>query len=235
VQRKGTGEVVGYCKLDEVQSEMLQLEKVLTDAADEVSSAPLKAPPIAKRMLSYLVKGVGNDVQNVVASYTVSSLTKEEEGAYTWEVTEMLELHGIRVIAWGCDGCPVNRGVFDMQPPAHPPTASGIVFATVNRYAPYRWIYFISDVAHLLKTIRNCYRNRRLFKNGEFIEWRTIVRLFRYKEAHTTKSLYKLTAACVFLNPYSLMNVSYAARVMSESVANFLELKKWPGTKETCF
>ena len=33
----------------------------------------------------------------------------------------------------------------------------GIVYKTVNRYCHERFIYFISDVPHLIKTTRNCW------------------------------------------------------------------------------
>lgn len=35
---------------------------------------------------------------------------------------------------------------------------NGIVYRTVNRYCHDRFIYFISDVPHLIKTTRNCWQ-----------------------------------------------------------------------------
>ncbi len=34
---------------------------------------------------------------------------------------------------------------------------NGIVYKTVNRYCHDRYIYFLSDVPHLIKTTRNCW------------------------------------------------------------------------------
>ena len=55
-----------------------------------------------------------------------------------------------------CDGAKSNRkflktlGVKEHM-------KKGIVYKTVNRYCHERFIYFISDVPHLIKTTRNCW------------------------------------------------------------------------------
>lgn len=237
VQRKTTGEVVGYCKLNSVQEEILKIEKRVKDMAEQVPSQELSKLPMVKKVLSFMIKGTASGVENVVASYGVSLLTKEDLHEHTWEVIENLEVNGIRVCAVVCDGSPINRGFIDMQPPSEE-TESGIVFDTVNIFAPERNIFFISDPPHLLKTIRNCLYNsgktksRKMKENGEFLTWHTIVRLYKYESGLTIKKLFKLTAACVFLNSYSRMKVAYAARVFSKSVAAVLKTMKWNDSKE---
>ena len=125
-----------------------------------------------------------------------------------------------------------------MQPPYS--KDSSVVYDTVNPYAPDRIIWFMSDPPHLLKTIRNCLYNsgrkkcRNMKKNGQYLHWSTIVRLFKMKSEQTIKKLFKLTAPCVYLNSYSRMKVAYAARVISKSVAEVLSALRWEGTSELC-
>ena len=240
VTRKGTGEVIGYCNLNASQTEILELEKNLKDTASEVTPAPLKELPMIKKMLSFMVRGVANGVQSVVASYGVHLLSKEDLHMHVWEVVGNLEMCGIKICAFTCDGCPINRSFFDMHPAATIVPESTVVFDTPNIYDPQRKIYFISDPPHLLKTIRNCLYNsgrkkcRQLKKNGQTMKWSTIVQLYKYKSTQTVKKLFKLTAPCVFLNAWSRMKVALAARVLSLSVANLLESLKWEGTSELC-
>lgn len=71
-------------------------------------------------------------------------------------------------------------------------------------------------------------------KGDQYLHWSVIVKLFKMKSNKTIKKLYKLTAPCVFLNSYSRMKVAYAARVISNSVAEVLADMKWDGTSEMC-
>lgn len=252
VQNKATGDVVGYCHLTEVQQEFEEFEKLMKATAEGVQVEETKAPPVAKRILSYLLKGTASSVGSVVASYPVATLKKETLMEYTWEVIEALEAKDLRVIALIADGSSVNRGFFDMHPPAVdegffdgddpneavPVALSEGVYCTQNVFAPERLIYFISDLPHLVKTARNCLYNsgkkksRNMKKNGEYLTWSTIVQLFNEKKDQTLKKLHKLDAACVYLNSYSRMKCLYAFRIFSGSLSNAVLAKKWPGTTE---
>ncbi|KAK3932664.1 Transposable element P transposase [Frankliniella fusca] len=121
---------------------------------------------------------------------------------------------------------------------------SDVIFDSINKAAPERVLYFIADVPHLIKTIRNCFasssekryynrqtgRNmlrRRLEKNGEKILWSTIVELYKHQSGKTLRLSHQLNAQNVFINGYSKMKVKYAAQVLSRTVAHHLE--EWKG------
>lgn len=239
VQCKQTGQIVGYCHLTEVQTEILELKQKLTAEAQGTPLQTIKSPPIAKKILAYMIKGATSGVKSIVATYPVNSLVKEDLYDYTWDVVGNLEASGVKVLSFTCDGSEVNRAFFRMHPPMTK-TKSGIVFDTCNIYDPKRPIFFVSDHCHVLKTARNNFENsgeklpRHLWKNGEFMNWSVIVRLFKHKAEQTVKFLHKLTAAAVYLNSYSRMNVGLASRVMSNSVKKCLEILKWAGTGELC-
>lgn len=237
VQKKSTGEVIGYCKLNEVQTEMMELQRKLESEAQELKNQPITEPQITKKMLSFMIKGTANSVLSTVAFFSVHNLTREDLYQHTMEVIFCLESAGIGVVCLVCDGSNVNRGFLQMLPPIHK-TDSGVVYDTPNPFAPERPIFLISDPSHLIKTTRNGLessgkkKKRLLTKNGEEMTWDTIIRLFQLKADQTIKQLHKLKPECVYLNGFSRMRVNFACRVISQSVASVLKTVDWPNTKE---
>ncbi|KAK3917351.1 Transposable element P transposase [Frankliniella fusca] len=231
---KSTGALVGYVSLSEAEAEM----QFLTDFVKNNSEKD--QPPIATKMLVYMVKGVCTKVRDVCASYTTANLTREDLYDRTWEVISWCEAAGIKIIAVVCDGSSVNRGFFQMHVPVTE-LDGGIVHDTINLCAPERTLYFISDGPHLLKTIRNCFSKsgihpkckRKLTKGGEVIAWKTIERLFMEDHDNTWRKSHKLNSQNVYLNSYTCMKVSYAAQVLSNTVAEDLRSRDWPGTAQT--
>ena len=73
-----------------------------------------------------------------------------------WEAISRLELCGLKVLCLTCDGLAANRRLFRL----HDPTCKTYIYKTVNPYATDgRFLYFISDPPHLIKTVRNCWSN----------------------------------------------------------------------------
>ncbi len=74
-----------------------------------------------------------------------------------WEAIRQIEGLGLRVISIVGDGASPNRKFFRMHSSNQ---STELVYKTLNVYAPEkRWIYFISDPPHLMKTTRNCLEN----------------------------------------------------------------------------
>ncbi|KAK3920775.1 Transposable element P transposase [Frankliniella fusca] len=159
-----------------------------------------------------------------------------------WEVIPACERRGINILAVVSDGCAVNRAFISMHTPAtqsklHP----GLVFDTRNPCSPNRNVHFIADPPHLLKTIRNNFAKsglhkkctRLLTKNGEYIVWKTVENLYIADMQMSLRRCPKLNSQNVYLNGYSCMKVSYAAQVLSNTVAQDLKSRNIPGTSET--
>lgn len=248
VYRKSDGKLVGYSHLDEVDKEMQVLDNKLNNAAsmaaytgeEPSASAKPKEPVLANKMLAFMVKGLCSSIKCVVASYPCSEMNKDMLYTRSWDVISRLECAGIKVICYVCDGNPSNRAFFNMHTPLT--TGLDVVFDTVNFCSPDRRpLYFISDVSHLIKTVRNCFHNsgqqekktRCMQLNGEFIEWKTIVRLYHTSKNKSFRKSYKLNPQNVFLNSFSVMKVKFAAQVLSKTVATDISKQKWPGTSET--
>ena len=57
-----------------------------------------------------------------------------------------------------CDGLAANRKLFRL----HEPSTNGPVNKVLNPYAAdERHLFFIADPPHLLKTVRNCWSNKK--------------------------------------------------------------------------
>ena len=233
VYNKSTGEMLGYVKLDEAFNDIASLEKFL-----ECGNSLVK-PELATKMLCFMVKGVSSSVKEVVASFSVNRLSTEILYSHTWLVINRCERAGICIVAFVSDGYSVNRSFIQRHKPAKV-SKSGLIYATVNKSAPERLLYFMSDVAHLLKTIRNSLNNSRvgkktkrcLQKGGEKMLWQTIIDLYNENKSRNIRKSYKLTAQNIFIDSYSGMSVSHAAAVLSKTVAKDVEDMNWPNTKQ---
>ena len=81
-----------------------------------------------------------------------------------WEAVYRLENLGLRVLAVCCDGLAANRRLFSL----HQSGSTTPIYKVLNPYAhdgEKRYLFFLSDPPHLMKTVRNCWANykRRLW------------------------------------------------------------------------
>ncbi|KAJ1520366.1 hypothetical protein ONE63_003501 [Megalurothrips usitatus] len=220
VYLKSSGTLVGYVDLSDAENEMDQ-------------------PPVATKVLAYMVRGICTNLKEIVAAYTTSNLSKEDLYDRTWHVITKCEVGGVKILAVVCDGSATNRSFIQMHSPVTK-LNSGVVHDTVNLASPTRTLYFISDGPHLLKTIRNALAKsgvhpkckRKLTKGGQVLAWKTIERLFLEDHENTWRQSFKLNAQHVYLNSYSCMNVKFAAQVLSNTVGQDLQSRGWPGTSE---
>ncbi|KAK3919929.1 LOW QUALITY PROTEIN: UPF0215 protein SSO0256 [Frankliniella fusca] len=203
VVQKSTGEIIGFTNLDDLDKEVKSLDAYL-DNPEKV----VKDEVCNKNNGIY---GLSSRVKDVVASYPVCNPSPKQMYIWTWEVIGALKKSGIRVITFTCDGASTNRAFIKLHKPVTI-LDSGIIFDSLNKFAPHRVLYFMSDVPHLLKTVRNGLFNSRLRKkgtrclrkNGQTLVWKTIIKLYLSKNATLRKSC-KLNVLNVFLDSYSKM------------------------------
>lgn len=238
VFQKSSGKMIGYTKLDEVDREVRAFNEYLDDPDN------FKGPSeqISSRVLCYMIKSTAYSIKETVACYAVCNVSPAQMYLWTWHVIGALERNDIKVIAFVCDGSTINRAFIKLHRP-RTQVKDGLVFDTVNKAAPERDLYFFSDVPHLLKTIRNCFYSSRagkhkkakrcMTKGGQKIVWDFIIKLYMEDKHRSLRKAYKLSPANVFPDAFSCMKVSYAAQIMSDSVATALEQKKYKGVAET--
>ena len=106
-----------------------------------------------------------------LAHFSTLGVTSDQLFCILWEAVELLEVDvNLSVLFITSDGASPNRRFIRL----HGDNNQAVVYRAKNLSAPVnRFIYFISDPPHLLKTTRNCFSNssshkmtRRLWKDG---------------------------------------------------------------------
>ena len=99
---------------------------------------------------------------------TIVGITGHYLHSVIWEAIKRVEKLGLHVIALICDGAKPNRKFF-RDHYDNSLAKDNIVYKVPNLFRPGSYIYFISDVPHLMKTSRNAWENSK--KNGTRKLW----------------------------------------------------------------
>lgn len=148
VYDKYAGHLIGFTSLGEVNDQLMKLEQVR-------ASEP---PPISKSILVLMVRGVFFNMAFPYAHFGTNNMSADMLFPIMWEAVCQIESIGLKVICITGDGASLNRKFFRMHCSAG--SGTGIVYKTHNPYAnpvENRYLYFVSDPSHLVKTIRNCW------------------------------------------------------------------------------
>ncbi len=114
----------------------------------------VERPSIATHILGIMVRGVFSGLHFPYAHFPTTGVTGATLFSLVWEAIERLERLGFKVVALTGDGASPNRKFFSL----HAESQEEICYKTLNPYATEdRFIYFFSDVPHLMKTTRNCW------------------------------------------------------------------------------
>ena len=216
---KHTGELIGFVDLGDIELNYATLEK--TDQ-------------LATHVLVFMLRSIVNPFKFSFATFATTGATSYQMFPLLWKAVCICESNGIKVLAVTCDGASPNRKLFrmhfhmndadDMNPDAD------VTYRTINIFSSEkRWLYFISDTPHLIKTARNCLANsgdgrctRYMWNGGMFLIWNHIASIF-YEDQECGLHLFpKLTYEHIKLTPYSVMNVRLAAQVLSSTVSKIL-------------
>ena len=129
-------------------------EQSLTDADDEGTNSV-----VAKHMLVFMVRGIFIKLQFPYAQYPTCDLSADTLFPLVWEVIRNLETVGFKVISLTGDKGSCNPKFFRLHKKVSE-SESEVTYKVPNPYSTEkRDIYFISDVPHLIKTVRNCWSN----------------------------------------------------------------------------
>jgi len=135
--------------MGDIDKHLLKYEKVLNNPYDTSSR------PLAKTMMTFMVKGLFTDLQFPYAFFPCCEVSND----LLWECIFRLEKCGVKVLFVTADGASTNRALFQKHD-----SSSSMVYKVPNKYADDRNIYFFSDPPQLTKTTRNCWasQNRKL-------------------------------------------------------------------------
>lgn len=213
---KHTGELVGYVDLGDIDTNYATLQTV-----DE----------LATHILVFMVRSIVNPLKFTLANFATTGITSEQIYPIFWKAVGICELQcNLKVIAATCDGASPNRKFFKMHKNFCDDEDKDVVYKTRNLYCKDRYVYFISDAPHLVKTSRNCVNNsgagrctRFMWNDGYYILWNHIYEKFVEDHNCGLQLLPKLTFDHLKLSSFSVMNVRLAAQVLSSSVSNALK------------
>ena len=228
---KHTGELIGFVDLGDVDVNFAILKKT-----DE----------IATHMLVIMIRSLVNPFKFSFANFATTGATSSQIFPLFWKAVGICELEcGLKVVATTSDGASPNRKFFRMNAVFNDPTDQqlGVTYKVKNMFAD-RYIYFIADPPHLIKTARNCLSSsgygrctRYMWNNGFFLLWDHIRTVYNEDRDCGLHLLPKLTYEHVHLTPYSVMNVRLAAQVLSSTVSKTLSAYGPPdaaGTSKFC-
>lgn len=192
------------------------------------------ADKVATHVLTFFIVGINSDIKSSVAYFATKGATAEEIYLKFWKTVAFLETQcKLKVIISTSNTAACNLAFCKLHQLEN---ASGVCFKTKNKYAPSRFVYFISDVPHLIKTLRNILEKSRADEPQLWFEdvllWDHIIDV--WKNDHGVELYHsKLTTDHVNLTPKTRMSVNLAAEVMSSSTAQILATYFPPTHKRT--
>ena len=217
---RNTGDLIGFTDLGEPDINMGTLKN---------------HDDLATHVLVFYVRGIRSKLKFSFAYFATKGLVAFQLFPIFWRAINILEIRcKLPVITVVCDGASPNRNFFRLHGKA---TGTDPVHKVKNVFAPDRWIYFLSDVPHLIKTLRNCLWHSkpdgtRSMWNGRCLEWSHISKIVS-EQSMVTKVCPKLTHQHINLNSYSVMNVRLAVQTLSKSVSIALYTYYGPETHAT--
>ena len=153
VYSKHTGELIGFVNVGDINNALVDFEK---QCKEEIVNA---TTDIASYVLVFMVRGVATRLEYPLAHFPCNGCTADLLYPLLWDAVRLLETLGLKVIASTSDGASTNRKLVKMH--KLPGTQKGeVVYKTKNVYSQDgRDLYFIADVPHLIKTVRNNWEN----------------------------------------------------------------------------
>ena len=216
---KYTGDLIGFVDLGDVNLNYATLQE--TNA-------------IASHVLVFLLRSVVNPFKFSLANSATKNATASQIFSLLWKAVAICETQCvIKVVAATYDGASANRKFFRMHfGLTHDDELNAdtdAVYRTIIFSEDKRYIYFISDAPHLLKTTRNCLNNSGsgkgtcfMWNGGIFLKWNHINDIFLEDQECGLQLLPKITYEHVYLTQYTVMNVRLAAQVLSTTVSKVL-------------
>ena len=157
VYDKHSDRLVGFVALHDISNHLLEVERQC-----QASYTPLP-PTLASHMLLVFIRGVFIHLNFPLAQFPSHGIAAHHLYPIITEAIMQLELYGFRVISVTSNGAASNRKLYHMMhfgPDVVTCDSVPTPYRMPNQHtAEDRFIYFISDVPHLIKTTRNCWAN----------------------------------------------------------------------------
>ena len=207
VTSTSTGKLVGFCDQGNLNEELKNLSKVITDNNSR------SEPELATHILVFMVRGLMAKFNLPFMWYPCCVLFVRAFLGSCLESPRILEDLGLQVYAWVCDGASPNRQFFRIHKNVGG-QYKGHTYFTINRYDRSRKIYFICDAPHLLKTSRNNFEKshghnntKEIVYQGRSIKWPHIISTVEEDKRRQLSRLPKIREEHINLSPQMRMTV----------------------------
>ncbi|KAL5481247.1 hypothetical protein EMCRGX_G021377 [Ephydatia muelleri] len=184
-------------------------------------------------MFVIMVRGLLSKLCFPYAQFAATTLNGDMIFDPIWEAVSRLEQCGFKVLTITADGTSSHRSLFKIHGVSG---SSG--YRTLNPHsAEERYIYFISDPPHLIKTVRNCFSKQLLWCTGKGIQWKYVVDLYvqdndRGRVHPGLRKVPKLKyAKHIDLTSFSKMRADLAAQLSKETLLGIRFTGRVKGTK----
>ena len=216
---KNSGELIGYVDLGDVDVNYSALQKPNT---------------LASHVLVFLLRSIVNRFKFSLANFATTSATSIHMFILVWKAISICEMNNIKILGLTCDGASANRKMIKMHShmTKNNDKSRDVIYRVANICSmDKRFLYFISDAPHLVKTLRNCLLNsgfssgksRLMWNAGYDMLWKHIKDIYDDDRDCDLHLLPKLTSDHINLTSFSKMNVRLAAQVLSNTVSNVLK------------
>ena len=172
----------------------------LCDPEINFLSIEKNANSLATHDLVFMLRGITTELKYIFDYFATNNVTTGQ--LLFWDAVGLLELRcNLWVIAATSDGASSNRRLYRIHSELHDNLILGsICHKTVNLFADDRYIYFLSDAPHLLKTARNCLYNSGYGKNSrymwnaeKFLIWHHIIQVYQQDQEYPIKLAPKIS------------------------------------------
>ena len=144
-------QVVGFVNLGDANNQLVAFQQQL-ETGDGT-------PQVAKHMLVFMVRGIFYKLDFPYAQFATRAITADFLYPLLWDVIRHLECAAFKVISVTGDKASANRKLFRMHH-SMDSSRNAVTYKVKNPYSEEeRYVYFFSDVPHLIKTVRNCWSN----------------------------------------------------------------------------
>jgi hypothetical protein len=147
-----SGHITGYVDTGDMNTMFKCFEVCMKGKDDHHSKS------VATHMLAVCVRGIFLKMDYPLAQFPTKTISGSELYDVIWNAIRRLKEIGLEVILIVADGICNNRKFFK-QHQAADCMKEGVVYRVKNIYDPTKYIWFMSDICHLIKTTRNCWSN----------------------------------------------------------------------------
>ena len=105
--------IKGFIDLGDINNHLMIFENSITDTSNHNSST--NTLPIAKQMLTFMVRGIFIKLNFPYAQYPTVGITAEQLFPIAWEVVRNLECAGFKIMSLTGDGSSANHKFFQLH------------------------------------------------------------------------------------------------------------------------